>query len=122
MINAIFLSQRTIPNLQDGMSNLQAENTILGNEVKGYLLNEQVLKKRLDSVEKEKQVVHNQLSVEASKIRILETGVGELKRMIMALQVVLLCNNDDSNWAYSKKSTSKDLNKVSIRNYSTNHH
>lgn len=104
------------------MSNLQAENAILGNEVKGYLLNEQVLKKRLDSVEKEKQVIHNQLSVEASKIRILETGVGELKRMIMALQVVLLCNSDDSNWAYSKKSASKDPYKVSIRNYSTNHH
>ncbi|GIX92679.1 hypothetical protein CEXT_304441 [Caerostris extrusa] len=70
----------TIQKLQDEIFTAKSENELLEAKVKDLLFNEEILQKKFQLLEKEKQAIYKQLGCEANKINLLELGIGELKK------------------------------------------
>lgn len=81
--------------------------------MKDVLLNAEMSQKRLRLVDKEKQDINRQLNFENKKIMMLESGIQELKKIILTLQVLLISYNGDIKGFNSDLSGRKDCSEVS---------
>ncbi|XP_055935241.1 uncharacterized protein LOC129965411 isoform X4 [Argiope bruennichi] len=100
--------ERTIQELHAEIFGIKSENEYLRANVTDAVLNVEMLQKRLELVEKEKKDLDRQLNFENKKIKMLESGIQELKKVILTLQVLLISYNGDIKGLNNETTGSKD--------------
>ncbi|GBM83906.1 hypothetical protein AVEN_125621-1 [Araneus ventricosus] len=100
--------ERAIQELQAEISGVKSENEHLRVKMKDVSLNAEMSQNRLELLEKEKQDLDRQLNFENKKIKMLESGIQELKKIILTLQVLLISYNGDKKGLNSEMAGSKD--------------
>ncbi|CAL1281922.1 unnamed protein product [Larinioides sclopetarius] len=115
--------ERNIQELQDEISDVKSENEHLRVKMNDISLNAEMSQKRLELVEKEKEDLDRQLNFENKKIKMLESGIQELKKIILTLQVLLISYNGDIKGLNSEMAVSKDCSEfkdeVTLNNIAT---